>query len=81
MTDPMPETRADFAKAISETELEEYLGDGLYASYDGFHVLLRVAGRPNRDVVGLEPEVLDSFEKYVAKLRARIKALPPYPKE
>jgi hypothetical protein len=52
------------------TESEEtYLGDGLYASFDGFQIRLR-APRPDGDhVVYLEDRVLDAFEKYVASLR------------
>jgi len=42
---------------------ETYLGDGLYASYDGFMITLR-APRTNGDHwVGLEPEVWLAFKE------------------
>lgn len=44
---------------------EEYLGDGLYASFDGYMVTLR-APRENGDhYVCLEPEVLVAFMRHV----------------
>lgn len=46
---------------------EEYLGDGLYASFDGAMIRLRAAGREHE--VYLEPEVfvaLVEFAKSVA---------------
>lgn len=40
-----------------------YLGDGVYASFDGYHVNLAVNHHENH-VVALEPEVIDSLNKY-----------------
>lgn len=52
---------------------EHYLGDGLYASYDGLAICLR-APRENGDhVVYLEPEVLQAFEQWVAQLKRQAK--------
>jgi hypothetical protein len=43
---------------------EVYLGDGLYASFDGFMITLR-APRSNGDHwVGLEPEVYREFKMF-----------------
>jgi hypothetical protein len=43
---------------------ETYLGDGLYASFDGYMFTLR-APRPDGDHwVGLEPEILFAFDQY-----------------
>lgn len=48
---------------------ETYLGDGLYAAYDGFYVWLR-APRENGDhIVGMDPSVLDNFERFVQAMR------------
>jgi hypothetical protein len=54
---------------------ETYLGDGLYASFDGEYVWLR-APRENGDhVVGLEPQVLNAFlafvQEHVGEIRRR----------
>lgn len=47
---------------------EEYLGDGLYASFDGGVVILR-AGREGRDHwVALDPDVVIAFRHYLRAL-------------
>lgn len=48
---------------------ETYLGDGLYASFDGFMIILRAPREDGSHHVGLEPDVLEAFERYVAQLR------------
>jgi len=48
---------------------ETYLGDGLYASDDGFMVTLRAPRDEGDHWVGLEPDVLKSFFDYVARVR------------
>lgn len=54
---------------------EEYLGDGLYADYDGFQIILsandRVGGENSTDKVALEPRVVSNFESYIKKLREK----------
>lgn len=48
-----------------------YLGDGLYASFDGFSIRLYTSdGIRDTNEVFLEPEVLVRFESFVASLRA-----------
>jgi hypothetical protein len=46
-------------------ENEVYLGDGLYASFDGFIFWLRAPRDEGDHYVGLEPEVLTAFGDYV----------------
>lgn len=54
---------------------EQYLGDGLYASFDGYQIILR-APRENGDHwVALEPAVLAAFLRYIVALRAAAAAL------
>lgn len=49
---------------------EEYLGDGLYASFDGYHIWLR-APRENGDhEVALEPPVWAALVRYADRLKA-----------
>lgn len=50
---------------------DEYLGDGVYASFDGYHVILDLRGQEPapRSAIALEPKVLANLEKYVAKCR------------
>jgi hypothetical protein len=51
---------------------EEYLGDGLYASFDGFQFCLRAPDTMDGDrVVYLEHDVVVAFERYVKKTYAQ----------
>lgn len=48
---------------------ELYLGDGLYAAFDGYMITLR-APRENGDHwVAMEPSILAEFEDFVQSLR------------
>jgi len=48
---------------------ERYLGDGLYACYDGFALWLRAPGeREDDQIVALEPDTLDCFIRYALKI-------------
>ena len=53
---------------MSAEPSETYLGDGLYASFDGWQIMLR-APRLNGDhFVALEPSVYQALENFVANL-------------
>lgn len=41
-----------------------YLGDGVYAWFDGYHILLDLRGQDNTTKIAMEPEVLYAFDKY-----------------
>ena len=47
---------------------ETYLGDGLFVSFDGYSVVLRVPREHGDHVVVLEPEVLMAFCVYLEDL-------------
>jgi hypothetical protein len=47
---------------------ETYLGDGLYASWDGFQVKLRAPREHGDHEVYLEPVVLDMLITWLAEL-------------
>lgn len=53
-----------------EYQMSRYLGDGVYASFDGHHVWLHVGDHRNRPVVALEPEVLAALNDYDRDVRA-----------
>ena len=42
---------------------DRYLGDGIYASFDGFQIWLAVNNHHNK-VIALEPEVLKALNNY-----------------
>ena len=50
---------------------EEYLGDGLYASFDGFQFCLRAPRSEGDSLVYLEPDVVVAFERYVKETYRR----------
>jgi hypothetical protein len=51
---------------------EVYLGDGLYASWDGFAFTLRAPRIGGDHFVVLEPEVLDEFKSFVKRTEQEI---------
>lgn len=47
----------------------QYLGDGLYAECDGFHILLKANSLENpTDIVYLDPNVLQNLFRYIKAL-------------
>lgn len=48
---------------------ETYLGDGLYASYDGFMFILRAPRSEGDHWVGLEPSVLRQFIEFTERMK------------
>lgn len=58
------------------TGREVYLGDGVYASFDGFHVWLRTGGTAS-DRIALEPAVLAALNDYVHALQKELSPRPP----
>jgi hypothetical protein len=48
---------------------ETYLGDGLYASYDGYQIKLRAPREHGDDEVYLEPVVLEQFLRFVETIQ------------
>lgn len=43
---------------------KRYLGDGVYASFDGYHVWLHVNHHESPPCVALEPPVIDALNRY-----------------
>lgn len=49
---------------------ETYLGDGLYASFDGYQIVLRAPRADGNSEVFMEPSVVDAFLAYIKTLKA-----------
>lgn len=49
-----------------------YLGDGVYASHDGFQIWLAVNNHLN-DVIALEPNVMEILIRYYERVKPIIK--------
>lgn len=58
-------------------QAETYLGDGLYASFDGFMVKLRAPRLGMDHEVYLEPEVYDALLKFVERIKEKANAEKP----
>lgn len=56
---------------------EEYLGDGLYASFDGYQIRLRAPRDHGDHEVYLEPPVLKAFLEYAMQIGAISKRETP----
>ena len=52
---------ADDPKKIIE---DVYLGDGVYASFDGYHIVLDLRGQDNFTKIHMEPQVLEALERF-----------------
>jgi hypothetical protein len=57
-----------------EERIETYLGDGLYASFDGWYIWLRAPREHGDHMVGLEPPVYRALLRYVDDLKKRLPA-------
>lgn len=55
---------------------ETYLGDGVYASFDGYHVWLDTRGQEPVNKIALEPYVLKELWSYVERLKQSAEATP-----
>lgn len=52
----------------------EYIGDGVYASFDGYHVILiTCTGDPNfpDNKIFLDRHVVSSFQAYIERLKRK----------
>ena len=47
---------------------DEYLGDGVYASYDGYHIWLDLRGQDKTTKIALEPSVMNALMKFTKKV-------------
>jgi hypothetical protein len=61
---------------MAETQAEHYLGDGLYASFDGHSVLLRAPRLEGDHWVALEPRVWTELLQWKQSLTTE-KESPP----
>lgn len=50
-------------------ERKRYIGDGVYASFDGWNIWLRTKRDNGMHEIALEPEVYASLVNYAADLR------------
>ena len=49
---------------------EDYLGDGVYASFDGYHIVLDLRAQDNTTRIALEPAVMHALEQFRKRVYA-----------
>lgn len=49
-----------------------YLGDGVYASFDGYHISLDLRGQDNTTKIALDPRVVSSLESYIKRVKETV---------
>ncbi len=48
--------------------IEDYLGDGVYASFDGYHIWLDTRAQLPINRIALDSQVLDAFDRFRKRL-------------
>lgn len=54
-----------------------YVGDGVYASFDGYHIQIHLGSHKAPPCVALEPEVLAAINQYQKDIQAHYAARKP----
>ena len=59
----------EFIKQRQE-KFQDYLGDGVYVDFDGHHIVMTAngIGPAATDTIHLDPDVVESFSKYLGRL-------------
>jgi hypothetical protein len=57
--------------SIDDLRQETYLGDGVYARFDGYHVWLRTPREIGDHEIALEPGVVARLATFIADLRVQ----------
>jgi hypothetical protein len=55
-----------------EERFTQYLGDGVYVSWDGYHIVIRANSHIDPNPIYFDGEVLQIFLKYVEELKNKI---------
>ena len=51
----------------------DYLGDGVYVSFDGYSIILKANDFRNpTDTIVLEPSVLEALNRYVQRIKDEV---------
>lgn len=56
---------------LEESVAPEYLGDAVYASFDGHHIWLHLDDHRSRGLIALEPEVFSALLAYAHRVWPR----------
>ncbi len=50
---------------------DQYLGDGVYASFDGYHIILDLRAQDSFTQIALEPEVIEQLLNFQKHIKSR----------
>ncbi len=50
----------------------EYIGDGVYATYDGYYIHLDLRGQDSTTKIALEPSVLEDLVNFAKRMRKEV---------
>lgn len=53
---------------------DDYLGDGVYASFDGYYIVLDLRGQDSTTRIALEPPVFDALIRYKKRIDDEVDA-------
>lgn len=68
----MPKHATGVELGVEEIKTSRYLGDGVYATFDGYHVWLRIPPSPEHPLGGhiaLEPAVIGQLNGFIDNLK------------
>lgn len=66
-------TKDEAESSKGEVNTKEYLGDGVYANWDGYHIVLTAEdGVSVSNTIYLESKVIEALEKYISGLRTAV---------
>ena len=65
---------------MNEKEIGDiYLGDGVYGSFDGYHIWLDLRAQDPAIRIALEPTVLANLNQYAEAIRRHYQQVEEYP--
>lgn len=56
----------------TQNKLEDYLGDGVYASWDGHHIILDLRGQDDYTLIALDDQTLEALDRYRTRLKSHL---------
>ena len=64
---PAPAPLPVYLEAPFPAPSSTYLGDGVYAEFDGYHIMLDLRGQDSTTKIALEPSVMNALHQYAKR--------------
>lgn len=62
--------------AKTDNVFKDYIGDGVYADFDGYHVVLTTERERGVETIFLEPAILQALDRYRERLKQLVGVKP-----